>query len=212
MLTILTCYLFKDLREFIFREGSSLAVSILESISIEAAGLAYKELEFAARSLEKERLWYLCSSAAPRQAPSFAEVSQMMALCSVTPIADLIESIGDAQILSMIYSDCSLVDFNRFCASMKREPVFQPSWDLIGDDECSVQYLFYFCSDDIFLLLRENRTDAGLRIDLIERDNDQIQRAASAIQKLTNFVLHFLWSEMFTVTISDRSGGTTTST
>ena len=196
MLPILTRFLFKDLREFIFREGSNLAVSILESISIEAAGLAYKELEFAARSLEKERLWYLCSSAAPRQAPSFGDVSQMMALCSVTSIADFIESSGNAKRLSVIYSDCSLVDFKRFCASMKQEPVFQPSWDLMGDNGRSVQYLFYFCSDDIFFLLRENRTDVGLRIDLIERDDVHIQRTISAVQKLTNFVLHFLWSEM----------------
>ena len=179
-----------------FREGSTLAVSILENIAIEAAGLAYKDLVLAARNLEKERLWYLCSSSAPRQAPSIAEVSQMMALCAVTPIADLIENSADAQRLSMIYRHCTLVHFKCFCASMKQEPVFQPSWDLIGDDGHSVQYLFYSCSDDIFFLLRENQMDSGLRIDLIERDNDQIQRATSAVQKLTNFVLHFLWSDM----------------
>jgi len=181
-----------------FREGSTLAVSILDSITIEAAGLAYKELRFAAESLEKERLWYLCSSSAPRKAPTFSEITELMSLCTVKPISEIVDSSGDKQRLSMIYRNPSLLNLKRCCACMKRDPVFQPTWDLVGDDGCSMQHLFYFCSDDVFLLLKGNRNDSGLEIDLIERDHDQfsLQRTTAAVQKLSNYLLHFVWSEM----------------
>ena len=192
------CFLCQDLRTFMLREGSSLGVSILNSITIDAAGLAYKELEFAARSLEKERLWYLCSSTVQRQAPSFAEITQMLGLCSVKPISEVLQSSVDAQKLSMIYENSTLLDFKSCCSRMKREPVFQPSWDLVGDGGLSVHYLFFSRSDDLFLLLKGNQKDSGLQIDLIERDNDQFsyQRTTSAVQKLANFLLHVIWSEM----------------
>lgn len=181
-----------------FREGSTVAVSIFDSINIDAAGLAYKELRFAAKSLEKERLWYLCSTSAPRKAPSFSEMAEMMSLCTVKPISETIDSSGDAQRLTMIYRNPSLLKPKRCCACMKRDPVFQPSWELVGDDGCSVQHLFYFCSDDVFFLLKGIGNDSGFDIDIIERDSDEFshQRTTTAVQKLTNFLLHFVWSEM----------------
>jgi len=125
-------------------------------------------------------------------------VTELLSLCSSKPITGIIEVSGDAQRLAMVYKNPTLLDLQRCCACMKRDPVFQPSWDLVGDDGRSIKHLFYFCSEDVFLLVKGNRQETGLEIDVIERDGDpfSIQRATAAVQKLTNFLLHYLWSEM----------------
>lgn len=183
-----------------FREGSNVAISILDNIAVEAAGLAYKALRFAAKCLQRERLWNLCSSSAPRQAPSMAEITELLRLCSIKSISETIDNSGDAQRLAMLFKNSSLIDLQRVCACMKRDPVFLvlPSWEKVSDDGRSMQHLFYFCSDDLFLLVKGSRHDTGLEIDLIERESDSFssQRATTATQKLTNFLLHFMWSEM----------------
>lgn len=178
-----------------FREGSNVAISILDNVAVEAAGLAYHELRIAAMSLQKERLWYLCSSNAVHP-PSQAEISELLRLCSIKPMSEIIEN-SDSQRLAMVYNGS--IDLQRCCACMSRDPVFQPAWELVNDGNGrSMQHLFYFSSEDLFLLAKESRHGIGLEIDLIERESNPAlnQRAAAAAQKLTNFLLHFIWTEM----------------
>ena len=40
-----------------FREGSNVAIHVLDNIVVEAAGLAFKELKFVAERLRRDALW-----------------------------------------------------------------------------------------------------------------------------------------------------------
>ena len=181
-------------------EGSNLSVSVLGTIAIEAAGLAYRELRFASMSLQRERLWYICSTTAPRSAPSLAEISELLRLCYIRPMSEIIDIGGDSQFLTMLHENrnTALFDLKHCCDCMKKDPVFQPSWDLVGADGLPMRHLFYFCGEDVFVLVKMSSGESKGEIDFIERENDMLssQRATAAVQKLTNFLLHYLWSEI----------------
>lgn len=188
----------KDLNEFTFRQGSNIAISILGNIAIEAAGLAYKELHDAAASLHKEKLWALLSStiSSSNETPSSAHVTELLDLCSVNHISNFLDNSADTLRFVSIFNNAALIDFTRCCTSMKRDHTFLPSWELAETEGLS-SHLFYLASEDLFLLVKGNKNRTGLLIYLVEQEETPAidNRATGAIQKLANFLLHFLWSE-----------------
>lgn len=118
----------KDLYIFMFRHGSNIAISILDNIAVAAAGLAHKELHDAAASLHKEKLWDRFSSTinSSHEAPSPAQVTELLNLCSVKPILNFIDNGADSQRFSIFY-DGAVIDPTRCCACMKRDSLFLPS-------------------------------------------------------------------------------------
>jgi hypothetical protein len=189
----------KNLYEFMFRQGSNIAISILGNIAVEFAGAAYKELRVAAASLQKEKLWALLSSTsnASREAPSTERVTELLNLCSVKPILNFLDNSSDSQRFFTIYSDTVLIDPIRCCVCMKRDPMFLPAWDLTEANEPSSQHLFYVRSENLFLFVKGNRNGTGLQIDLVEQEERPAfdKSTTGVIEKLANFLLHFLWSE-----------------
>lgn len=192
----------KDLHEFMFRQGSNIAISILGNIATKAAGLAYKELRFAAVSLQKEKLWALVSSTihTSHDVPSPAHVTELLNLCSVKPISNLLDNSADSQRFATIYSDAALVDPTSFCACMTRDPAFFHVRDLFQTNGPSSQHLFYLGRENLFLLVKVNMGGAGMQIYLVEQEERPVSEKGTtiAIQKLANFLLHFLWSEALT--------------
>jgi hypothetical protein len=185
-----------NLNEYVIREDSKLAFSISDSIAIEAAGIAFKELRVAAQNLRKESLWALLSGKTFSRVPTSAEIAEFLALCIVQPIEKSFESSNEMQRFGLVYKKLHLFDANRLVDSMKTDPAFSPAWDMIGDDGCSMQHLFYIGSDDIFLLVR-GRGSASVKIDVVLQDKNKIDHnGVAALQRLSNYLLHFMWSQI----------------
>jgi hypothetical protein len=184
-----------NLNEYVIREDSKLAFSISDSIAIEAAGLAFKELRVAAQNLRKESLWALMSGKTSTRVPTSAEITEFLALCVVQPIEKSFESSNEIHRFGLIYKKLHLVDLGRLVDSMKTDPAFSPAWDMIGDDGCSMQYLFFVESDDIFLLVRGR--EGVVKIDVVLQDIYKVVRDGVALlQRLSNYLLHFMWSQV----------------
>lgn len=190
----------KDLDEFMFRQGSNTAISVLGNIAAEAAGLAHKELRLAAASLRKEKLWALFSSTgfAWHEMPQSAhDITELLNLCSVKPILHFLDSSAESQRFAAIYNDASLIDPTRFCAYMKLDHTFSSVWNLPETNGPRRHHLFYLEREDLFLSVKVNMGETGLQIELVESEERPTfnRGATGAIQKVANFMLHFIWYE-----------------
>jgi len=185
----------RNLYEFVFREGSNIAVSLLDSIAIEAAGMIYAELKAAALSLHLDRLWGRASRAEKGlAAPSASEIQELLNLSTIKPATEVVISQLDGDRLSMLFSDELNIDWETCSDLMGMETAFSPSWKLQEEDERS--RLFYVQSEDSFLLITTDATGQGFKAAVVnrrERDSDQV---VSIVQKVCNYLLHYIWSSL----------------
>ena len=191
----------RDLAEFMFREGSNIAIHILDNIAVEAAGLALKELRVVAERLRKDYLWKLFSS------PSFGSqqlnnsyelgVPEMLSLATVRPIQHLLGTclVGSITEVARLLSPDSGIHWTVCCLAMMNDPIFTPHCSI--DSEGYVSHLFYIREEDLFYLIVVDVRGRLLRSDLVERDDlVSTERRNLAIQKFTNFLLHFIWHSL----------------
>ena len=148
-----------------FREGSNVAIRILDNIAVEAAGLAYKELRFVSEELRKETLWLGFSSpslAAKQPIPSREAMEEMLSLSCVRPLSQLdgnglTDSLPELQ---MLLGDESEINWSACCKCMKKDQqLFSPHWSLVESlpphqhHQGAATHLFYMQDEDLFLLL-----------------------------------------------------------
>jgi len=191
----------QNLSELIFPGNSKVAMYILDKIVFEAAGMLYKELKFASEHLRRDRLWSLFSTTGPSAQPggeqNFAELLQMI---HRRPIAQLL-GMNDAtsvQYISLLNAQETLVDWTACCSMMRSDPAFSPNWVLSFDTTHGVEVqVFYLPPEDMFLMVGLDRMGQPAFVDLLEKEQSiTLERPHMAIQKLTNFLLHYIWSEL----------------
>lgn len=188
----------RNLSDFMFREGSNIAIHILDHIVLEAAGLVYKELSSIAEKLHKETIWKSLSTRSSRLRKSREYIQEMLQLCSVRPIMQTLGNYvrdGAPHILSTLLGPDSGVDWKACCLCMKKERSFGPSWSITGATHETYIYFVDLC--DTFLCL-ELRPDGILqRADIVEQDENTPNSARHlTIQIFSNFLLHFLWQRL----------------
>lgn len=187
----------KNLRGFMFREGSNVATTVLDNIVINAAGLAYHELRKAALSLQCNILWKLVVASNPSEPPSSEQIKDLLRLSSILPILSFIQSKDERQRFVMICQSIALVDIQSFFSAIGQDPSFQPSWTVPDGGKQVV--ICFMNSEDIFLLFTHNINESNLQIDIVQRNSNltETNKPAMAVQKLANYILHFIWTESF---------------
>lgn len=176
-----------------FRNGSNYAMSILDNIAGDAAGLAYEELRFAARSLRCNELWTKISSRTPKRkadVPTKEDVDEMLVLVTQVPLLQRLGPI-DKQQLSLVLE--SGLNWFSCCAAMEKEPIFCPSHNFASDE--GKLFLFFLKEEHLFLSIRAGRHGDLQSLDLVLKDESELKggKDTLVIQKLTNYLLNFLW-------------------
>jgi hypothetical protein len=189
----------RDLAEFMFREGSDVAIHILDNIAVEAASLAYKELRFVSEKLRKDALWKSFSSKDSKKLTSPEQgIKEMLDLTTVRPLSQLLGNhfIGTSPELATLLGPDSGIDWAMCTLAMKKDAAFSPNWSLEGEDEF-ITSLFYSQAEDLFWLIRLDLKGKLLRADLVEKNElVESERRQMALQKFSNFLLHYIWHNL----------------
>jgi hypothetical protein len=188
-----------NLSDYMFREGSNVAIHIIDNIVLECAGLIYEQLSFMAEKLHKNAMWKSLStrSVRPTSRKTLDYVEEMMELCSVQPVLHALGSSlrdGTDEIMETLLGPQSAIDWKSCCQAMKKELSFGPNWSFNG--RCDA-HLFFFEPCGIFLFLEITPGGQLHRADLIEKEaNSSGKSRLTTIQIFMNFLLHFLWQSL----------------
>lgn len=185
----------KNLYEFVNREGSIMCLSMLDNIAIEAARLAYHELKAAASSLQLDFLWKRLSTL---PSPSGHTVTELLELAVVKPITKLAASCLEGQHLATILETEMMTDWRAFMLKMELEPCFAPFSKLRRYSGETA--LFYLKQEDVFLLTETDAKGHKISADLVVRtESEAAEKTTKVIQKITNYILHYLWSDALSI-------------
>ncbi|KAG7353587.1 hypothetical protein IV203_002942 [Nitzschia inconspicua] len=200
-----------NIADFMFREGSNVAIHILDNIAVEGAGLSLKELHYAAKCLLRDSLWNEIISMAqmpkkgfslqssPRVQPSIkGKFYEMLSLVHVQSLLDLPSANVSAKAASIIpvdvyflFSDESGIDWLAICSGMKKSPAFSSCLNFTGEKGTSIE-LFYLSSQDVFIKLELGSCGQLLRADLVTKTPDYAKSHA-VFEIVVNYTLHYLW-------------------
>jgi hypothetical protein len=188
----------RNLSDYMFREGSNVAVHILDNIVCEAAGLVHKELSSMAEKLHKEAIWKTMSTRGSRPRKTSEHIEEMLELCTVRPVFQSIGSNlrdGAADIVATLLGAELGIDWKLCCFCMTKERSFGASWSICG--EAMDTHLFYVEPCGTFLLLELDSNGTLERADIIEKE----EKAPNSDRQMTtkifaNFLLHFLWQTL----------------
>ena len=183
----------KDIYEFIFREGSCFAMSIVDRIAVDGAGLLLTELEHAATQLRLERLWKSVSQTAPGIQPS--DIQELLELSHVKPLTRYIAMNTDIERFLQITEERQWM---QLLLKMKNDTqMFSHSYPIATPDEDVSCRLLYLKQDDVFLKITIGQSDERLNIELVAR-NDELGGTAGSLvaTRICNYILHYLWSEL----------------
>ena len=183
----------RDLYEFMFRDGSNVAVSLFSNIAIEAAGIAYTELRIAAFNLHRDSVW---NSLVTSSGGSADRVLELLQVCNVTRLNDIFPDVDQ---LVSLQNDPALFDPNRLLDYITKDPTYSLSWQNTELDGITHQRLYYLCNDDIYLMVSTCLHGVQSHFELIERptkdDTGTDQRMKKVVGKIINSLLYFLWNE-----------------
>jgi hypothetical protein len=190
----------RNLSDYMFREGCNVAIHVLDNIVYEAAGLAYKELQFVSEKLRRDVLWESVSSKNTVRQPKVAEedIHEMLRLCHVQPLLDSLGSNrkdSQSEVLTNLLGPESGIDWTACCLRMQREPVFTPNWSL--KSEGFATNLYFDQQEDIFVSVGVDQSGRLLRVGLVEKDKSvTVAHRQMTIQRFANFLLHFIWHNL----------------
>jgi hypothetical protein len=191
----------RNLHEFMFREGSNTAISIVDNIAVEAAGLAFEELHSAASSLHRDAVWKTVTHpVANTLAESMKEdIDELLKLTSVSPIWQFVKNKTDSERLALVLDDELGINWGQCFDTMAKDPLFSPAWVLSNDNDQRTRRLFYVSAEDVLVLSILSPSGSTPEIYLVEREDISLMgpRSTFVIQKLTNFLLHCLWSGLY---------------
>jgi hypothetical protein len=191
----------RNLHEFMFREGSNTAISIVDNIAVEAAGLAFEELHSAASSLHRDAVWKSVSHPAANALAESTkdDIDELLELTSVSPIWQFIKNKTDSERLALVLDDGLGINWGQCFDTMAKDPLFSPAWVLSNDNDQRTRRLFYVSAEDVLVLSIVSPNGGTPEIYLVEREENSLvgPRSTFVIQKLTNFLLHCLWSGLY---------------
>jgi hypothetical protein len=184
----------RNLYEFMFRPGSQIAISIIDNIALEGAGLAYRELRIAARLLYRDNLWTKISGKSKPGVPQISEIEELISFCVVKPVSEFLKSGLDLERIKMICNGNVLGEWTHYCSRLEKEPAFSPTWSL-----GLARRLFYCRDEDVFLILTAHSNNT-IAVEVMEReekyDAGTRSRLVFAVQKLLNYLLLSSWNDM----------------
>lgn len=187
----------RNLSDYMFREGSNVAIHIIDNIVLECVGLVHEELSYIAEKLYRNAMWKNLSTRSSRPRMTLEYAKEMMELCSVQPI---LQAMGgncrddNERIIESLLGPQSAIDWKMCCQCMKKELSFGPSRSFTGSHET---HLFFIESTGVFVLLELTLCGKLQRADLVEREADVSGKSRQmTVQILMNFILHFLWKSL----------------
>jgi len=196
-----------DLADFMFREGSNVAIHILDNIAIEGSRLALKELHFVAECLLKDSLWTSFSSdktptstlqSASNGTSQQENLYELLRLVPAHPFLQLPLN-GSSKIeripaeASFLFGKDSGIDWIACCTSMKQNNFFLPHTSIEGKG--FTNNLFYVKRYDILLMIVVRR-DASLQgIDIIEKKRTP-DKYHLIFDSVVSFVLQYVWHNL----------------
>jgi hypothetical protein len=195
----------RNLRECLFPGGSIFGVSIMDYVAIEAAGMIYNKLKAAATRLHLADLWKLASTKKRSRDDGHSgsalrnEILELMQLCIVTPLADVLDDPMDSHQLALVLKGSRGVDWRRCAKVMGEDQAFFPSWPLLDDNEDDdVSILYYLKAEDVFLHFATMERGETVQLSLVHQSemSVELEKLVSLAQKLSNYFLHFVWSEI----------------
>lgn len=198
-----------NISDFVFREGSNVAIHILDNIALECGRLAWKEVHNAAKSLLRDRLWKslttkpsmpkkgksLQSSPTPNSESS-RTINTLYELSPLVHIQSLLDSLiaqGSPHV-NFLFSEQAGLDWNSVCSCLKQCKALSTPTSLL-EGEGPLLHLFYMKSFDIFLQFKVERKGELLGIDIIEKVVDPTT-AATVVDAVANCILHFIWHQL----------------
>ena len=196
-----------DLADFMFREGSSVAIHILDNIAIEGSRLALKELHFVAECLLKDSLWKSFSSSrsitttlqsTSNKMPQHHNLDELLRLVPAHPFLELPLS-GSSKMdgtpadVNFLFGRESGINWLSCCASMKQNKFFSPHSSTEGKG--FINNLFYIQRYDVFLMIVVKRDASLLRIDIIEKKRVP-DKYHLIFDSVVSFVLHYVWQNL----------------
>lgn len=206
-LVILTRTQGLDLADFMFREGSNIAIHILDNIAIEGSRLALKELHFVAECLLKDSLWksFSSSRSSTTKLQSTSDkihqqhkLYELLRLVPAHPFLQLPIN-GSSKIdripadVSFLFGKESGIDWLSFCSSMQQNDFFSPHSST--EDIGCINNLFYIQRYDIFLMIVVKRDASLLRIDVIEKKRIP-DKYDLIFESVVSFILHYVWHNL----------------
>ena len=206
-LVILTRTQGLNLADFMFREGSNVAIHILDNIAIEGSRLALKELHFVAECLLKDTLWKSFSSSrfptsalqstANRMASQHS-LNELLSLVPAHPFLHLPLSVsskidGIPAEVSFLFGKESGIDWLSCCSSMKQNKFFCPHSST--ESKGFINHLFYIRRYDVFLMIVVKRDSSLLRIDVIEKKR-MPDKYHLIFDSVVSFVLQYVWHNL----------------
>lgn len=200
-----------NIAHFMFREGSNVAIHILDNIAFEGAGLSLRELHYAAKSLCRDGLWNdlisrpvvpkkaLSLQASPRAQPSIREkYYELLPLVHVHSLFDVTVSSAPGKTTSNIPADVYYLfsgeaglDWRSICGTMKKSRVFSSS-SLFTEDDGRTINLFHFHAHDVFLKLEVGSSGQLMQVDVIAKGLDPTE-ANVIFEIVVNYMLHYVW-------------------
>jgi hypothetical protein len=179
----------KDYHEYIFLKGSNYGMTIYDTIAAEAAGLAYEEIRQAAWDLRTNDLWKkLVGPSRKGDVVSEEDAEELLILIPPIPLLDQLDCIDKDRIAMVLGSG---VNWLMCCAAMEKEPAFLPSHAFTTSD--SRLHLFHIKDVDLFLVFRLSLLGELDGLSLVSREENLNGRDALVVQKLTNYLLNYLW-------------------
>jgi len=196
-----------DLADFMFREGSNIAIHILDNIAIEGSGLALKELHFVAECLLKDSLWKSFSSRRSYLTLSQSTINRMPHQQNLYELLRLVPAHPFLQLpingsfkndripadVSFLFGIESGINWLSCCSSMKQNKFFSPHSST--EEKGSINNLFYIEQYDIFLMLVVKRDSSLLRIDVIEKKIIP-EKYQLIFDSVVSFILHYVWHNL----------------
>lgn len=194
-----------NLADFMFREGSNVAIHILDNIAVEGGRLALKELHFVAESLLKDSLWKSFSS---RRSPSTLSPSIINRISPQQNLYELLKLVPSHPFLrlpmagslknndkirpeiSFLFCTDSGINWLSLCSSMKQNKFFSPHSST--EDKGSINNLFYIEKYDVFLMIVVKRDSGLVRIDVIEKKRIP-DKYPLIFDTVVSFILHYVW-------------------
>jgi len=181
------------LHEYLFRTGSNSAMTLLNNLAMEAAGLAYEKLRCSAKDLRLNDLWTQFSTYRKRgdDKPTLEDIEELMILVPPRPLLSKLKINDKQKVMTVLGSG---IQWFSCCDSMMKEPAFSPT-QVFRNAHKGMLYVYYIRDKDVFLLLRLNLQGDLAALDLLSRDDRATieEKAPLMIQRLTNYLLHYLW-------------------
>ena len=194
-----------DLAEFTFREGSSIAIHVLDNIAIEGSRLALKELHYVAECLLKDTLWKSFSSKMPitqkatsNKLPQQHNLSELLKLVPAQPLLQLPfnSSLSTDRIpaeLSFLFGKESGIDWLTCCSLMKQNNFFSPHSSI--EVNGLINNIFYIQRYDVLLIIVVKQDSSLVRIDVIEKKRLP-DKHHLIFDSVVTFVLHYVWRNL----------------